>query len=467
MQNVSKKNKSWGAVMSSDTDDFVKTFGASVTFDKKLYSYDIQGSIAHATMLCKCKIINNKELKLIKNGLEQIHHQIQKGQFQWSIDAEDVHMNIEKALIDEIGEAGKKLHTARSRNDQIATDIRLYLREATEQIKHHLILLSTAILDQATVHTDTIMPGFTHLQAAQPITVGFHLMAWHQMIYRDLQRLQDCHQRINIMPLGSAALAGTSYPIDRNITQKLLKFDSISENALDAVSDRDFAIEFTSFASILMMHLSRMSEEIILWSSAQFNFITMPDEYSTGSSIMPQKKNPDVPELVRGKTSRIYGHLMSLLSLMKSQPLAYNKDIQEDKEPLFDTVDTILNSTKVFTGMITKIRFNKDILLRQTKKGYTTATDLADYLTKKDIAFRDAHHIVGAVVAYAMKQNINLEQLTLGQLQNFHPQIEQDVFDVLNPEMSLNLKNSTGGSAPHQTKKSIKQAYKNLENLKN
>jgi argininosuccinate lyase len=400
----SEKNHLWGGRFNEPTDEFVKIFGASIAFDKILALYDIQGSIAHATMLSEIDVLSSSELNEILEGLTKIKDEIVNDQFNWSIDLEDVHMNIESRLIEICGESGKKIHTGRSRNDQVATDIRLYLRDQVLLINNELERLLTALLDLAEQEKATIMPGFTHLQAAQPVSFGHHLLAYFEMFKRDRERLYDGFKRINTMPLGSAALAGTSYPINRDRTAELLGFERISLNSIDAVSDRDFAIEFVSSASLIMMHLSRFSEEIILWSSSQFDFISLPDSFSTGSSIMPQKKNPDVPELVRGKTGRVTGNLISLLTLMKSQPLAYNKDNQEDKEPLFDSVDTIFNCLHVFADIVPMIKSNKDNMYQSALKGFTTATDLADYLVKKGLAFRDAHDIVGNLKAHQWKK---------------------------------------------------------------
>ena len=382
---TSKTNHLWGGRFNEPTDEFVKIFGASVSFDQALALYDIEGSIAHATMLSEVDVLTNSDLKEILNGLKQIKSEITSGKFNWSTDLEDVHMNIESRLTEICGEPGKKLHTGRSRNDQVATDIRLYLRDHVLLIGQELDKLLNSLLDLAEQEVNTIMPGFTHLQAAQPITFGHHLLAYFEMFKRDRERLQESFKRINTMPLGSAALAGTSYPINRERTAELLGFERISQNSLDAVSDRDFAIEFASNASLIMMHLSRFSEELILWSSAQFDFISLPDSFCTGSSIMPQKKNPDVPELVRGKTGRVTGNLISLLTLMKGQPLAYNKDNQEDKEPLFDSVETIYSCLRIFADMVPNIHANRENMLHSAIKGYTTATDLADYLVKKGL----------------------------------------------------------------------------------
>ena len=456
----SEKNHLWGGRFNEPTDEFVKIFGASIAFDKILALYDIQGSIAHATMLSEIDVLSSSELNVILKGLTKIKDEIVNDQFNWSIDLEDVHMNIESRLIEICGESGKKIHTGRSRNDQVATDIRLYLRDQVLLINNELERLLTALLDLADQEKETIMPGFTHLQAAQPISFGHHLLAYFEMFKRDRERLYDGFKRINTMPLGSAALAGTSYPINRDRTAELLGFERISLNSIDAVSDRDFAIEFVSSASLIMMHLSRFSEEIILWSSSQFDFISLPDSFSTGSSIMPQKKNPDVPELVRGKTGRVTGNLISLLTLMKSQPLAYNKDNQEDKEPLFDSVDTIFNCLHVFADMVPMIKSNKDNMYQSALKGFTTATDLADYLVKKGLAFRDAHDIVGKAVSYGIKENKDLNEFSLDELKSFNKLIEKDVFDVISLEGSINARDHLGGTSIKQVSKAIKAGRK-------
>ena len=456
----SEKNHLWGGRFNEPTDEFVKIFGASIAFDKILALYDIQGSIAHATMLSEIDVLSSSELNEILKGLTKIKDEIVNDQFNWSIDLEDVHMNIESRLIEICGESGKKIHTGRSRNDQVATDIRLYLRDQVLLINNELERLLTALLDLADQEKETIMPGFTHLQAAQPISFGHHLLAYFEMFKRDRERLYDGFKRINTMPLGSAALAGTSYPINRDRTAELLGFERISLNSIDAVSDRDFAIEFVSSASLIMMHLSRFSEEIILWSSSQFDFISLPDSFSTGSSIMPQNKNPDVPELVRGKTGRVTGNLISLLTLMKSQPLAYNKDNQEDKEPLFDSVDTIFNCLHVFADMVPMIKSNKDNMYQSALKGFTTATDLADYLVKKGLAFRDAHDIVGKAVSYGIKENKDLNEFSLDELKSFNKLIEKDVFDVISLEGSINARDHLGGTSIKQVSKAIKAGRK-------
>ena len=459
----SKKNHLWGGRFNEPTDEFVKIFGASISFDKVLALYDIEGSIAHATMLSEVNVLSSSELKQILDGLNQIKDEIANNQFNWSIDLEDVHMNIESRLIEICGDSGKKLHTGRSRNDQVATDIRLYLRDQVLLINNELERLLNALLDLADQEKETIMPGFTHLQAAQPISFGHHLLAYFEMFKRDRERLQESFKRINTMPLGSAALAGTSYPIDRERTAELLGFERISLNSIDAVSDRDFAIEFTANASLIMMHLSRFSEELILWSSAQFEFISLPDSFCTGSSIMPQKKNPDVPELVRGKTGRVTGNLISLLTLMKGQPLAYNKDNQEDKEPLFDSVDTIYNCLSIFADMDPTIEANKDNMYHSALKGYTTATDLADYLVKKGLAFRDAHDVVGKAVSYGLKENKDLSEFSLDELKKLNSLIEKDVFDVISLEGSINARNHLGGTSPKQVSMAIKAGRKSIK----
>lgn len=460
MTNVNSDKLS-SARFAEATDAFVEVFTASVDFDRRMAEQDIDGSIAHAKMLSSCGILTEQERDAIVDGLGRIRQEIINGEFTWSIKQEDVHMNIEARLTDLIGVAGKKLHTGRSRNDQVATDIRLYLRSEIGQILSELDRLQSAILDLAEPHADTIMPGFTHLQVAQPITFGHHLMAWFEMLDRDRERLQDCRKRLNIMPLGAAALAGTSYPIDRQMTADLLGFSRPSANSLDSVSDRDFAIEFTAVGSLIMMHLSRFSEELILWSSAQFDFIEMPDAFCTGSSIMPQKKNPDVPELVRGKSGRVTGHLVSLLMLMKSQPLAYNKDNQEDKEPLFDTVDTLINCLRAYADMMPHIQAKKDKMYDSAKRGFATATDLADYLVRKGMAFRDAHEVVGLAVRLGLESRRDLSELSLSELQHFSNLIGEDVFDYLTLEGSVKARKHIGGTAPDTVRLAIKTARNN------
>ncbi|MEW8657525.1 MAG: argininosuccinate lyase [Candidatus Thiodiazotropha endolucinida] len=454
--------KPWSGRFNEPTDAFVEAFTASVGFDRRLYQYDIQGSIAHATMLARQGILSDSERDAIVHGLKQIRKRIEQGDFTWSVSLEDVHMNVESALTEAIGDAGKKLHTGRSRNDQVATDIRLWLRDEIEQIRDAILRLQTALLDKAELEADTILPGFTHLQTAQPVSFGHHMMAWFEMLERDRERLADCNRRLNVMPLGAAALAGTTYPIDRHMTAELLGFSRPAENSLDAVSDRDFAIEFSAAASILMMHLSRFSEELIIWSSAQFGFIELSDSFCTGSSIMPQKKNPDVPELIRGKSGRIFGHLIALLTLMKSQPLAYNKDNQEDKEPLFDSVDNLKGSLKVFADMVPAIDCRKEAMREATMQGFATATDLADYLVRKGIPFRDAHEVVGRAVAFGVAEGRDLSQMKLEELQRFSSEIEADVFDILTLEGSLAARDHIGGTAPNQVRRAIARARERL-----
>ncbi len=440
------------------TDAFVEIFTSSIDFDRRMAPQDIAGSLAHAKMLCTIGILTETERDDIIKGLNIISEEIEQGTFNWSIKQEDVHMNIEARLTELVGLAGKKLHTGRSRNDQVATDIRLYLRNEIGNISNQLSRLQNAILDLAEQEAETVMPGFTHLQVAQPVTFGHHLMAWFEMLCRDKERLQDCYKRINIMPLGSAALAGTSYPINRQMTADLLGFSRPSNNSLDAVSDRDFAIEFTAVGSMIMMHLSRFSEELILWASAQFDFIDIADAFCTGSSIMPQKKNPDVPELVRGKSGRVTGHLISLLMLMKGQPLAYNKDNQEDKEPLFDTADTLINSLRAFADMIPNISAKRENMYNAAKQGFATATDLADYLVGKGIAFRDAHEIVGLAVRLGVESNRDLSEISLPELQQFSVEIKQDVFEILTLEGSVAARKHIGGTAPDTVFAAIKAA---------
>ena len=405
--------------------------------------------------MCSSDLLSADEVAQILNGLEQVLGEIERGEFEWSVALEDVHMNIEARLTALIGDVGKKLHTGRSRNDQVATDIRLYLRDEIDAISAELKRLQGALLNLAEAEADTIMPGFTHLQTAQPITFGHHMLAWFEMLKRDAGRLVDCRKRVNSLPLGSAALAGTTYPIDREFTAKALGFEAICENSLDAVSDRDFAIEFVAAASLIMTHLSRASEELILWCSAQFNFIELGDSFCTGSSIMPQKKNPDVPELIRGKTGRINGHLVCLLTLMKGQPLAYNKDNQEDKEPLFDTIDNLRGSLKVFADMIPAIKVNREPMREAAIRGFSTATDLADYLVRKGVPFRDAHEIVGKSVNYGIEQGKDLGEMTVEELSQFSDTIQQDVFDVLTLEGSVSARNHLGGTAPQQVRKAV------------
>jgi len=440
---------------SEATDAFVEAFTASVTFDQRLYAQDIAGSIAHAQMLNKIEVLSAAELEAIQEGLQTILSEIEENRFNWQVELEDVHMNIESRLIELIGDTGKKLHTGRSRNDQVATDIRLYLRDAIDELMALQTDLLSALATLAEAHTQTIMPGFTHLQAAQPITFGHHLLAWAEMMYRDRGRLADTRKRTNQLPLGAAALAGTPYCPDREFMAATLGFDGVCENSLDAVSDRDFAIEFCSAAALTLTHMSRWCEELVLWSSQQFNFVSLPDRFCTGSSIMPQKKNPDVPELIRGKTGRMNGHLIALLTLMKSQPLAYNKDNQEDKEPLFDAVDTLRDCLTALIGLVPNIEPNVDVMLEATTKGYTTATDLADYLVSKNVPFRDAHELVGQAVQKAVAADKPLEALSIEELNGGANVIEEDVYQVLSLAGSVAARNHVGGTAPVQVKAAI------------
>jgi len=456
------QGKLWGGRFNEPTDAFVERFTASIGFDARLYHHDIQGSIAHARMLASVGVITLPERDAIVGGLQTILGQAERGEIEWSVALEDVHMNVESRLIALVGDVGKKLHTARSRNDQIATDIRLYLRDAIDSLHETMSALLLAIADLAERHADTIMPGFTHLQTAQPVTFGHHLMAWFEMLLRDRDRLKDVRRRVNVMPLGSAALAGTTFPIDRSQTARELHFDTVSENSLDAVSDRDFAIEFCATASIAMMHLSRWCEELVLWSSQQFAFVKLPDRFCTGSSIMPQKKNPDVPELVRGKAGRVFGDVIALLTLMKGQPLAYNKDNQEDKEPLFDAIDTLRDCLTAMLGMLPHVEVDAARMRRAAAAGHATATDLADYLVRKGTPFRDAHEIVGRAVAAAESRGLALAELPLEELRTFGPGIDADVFDVLGLDGSVAARNHTGGTAPAQVRAAIARARKRI-----
>ncbi len=455
-------NKTWGGRFTQSTDDFVQRFTASVNFDRRLYAHDITGSIAHARMLAHVGVLTESELAAIEQGLNAIRAEIEAGQFEWTAKLEDVHMNIESRLIARIGEVGKKLHTGRSRNDQVATDLRLWLRDAIDRIDAAARALQETILAVAEREAETLMPGFTHLQVAQPVTFGHHLLAWFEMLVRDRARLRDCRRRVNVMPLGAAALAGTSYPIDRAYTARLLGFDAVAENSLDAVSDRDFAIEFVGAAALVMTHLSRMAEELILWSSPQFGFVELADAYCTGSSIMPQKKNPDVPELVRGKTARVHGHLMALLALMKAQPLAYNKDNQEDKEPVFDAVDTVHDCLTAIAGVVQTLSVRAEAMQAAAARGYATATDLADYLVRRGVPFRDAHEIVGRAVRHGIEAGKDLAQLPLDALKRFSPLIEADVYQVLTLEGSVRARDHVGGTAPAQVRAALARARKRL-----
>jgi len=459
-----KTNSAWGGRFQESTDAFVAEFTASVGFDQRLAQEDIAGSRAHAAMLVKQGVLSEADGDAIARGLDAIAEEIARGEFEWDTALEDVHMNIEKRLTDRIGDAGKRLHTGRSRNDQVATDIRLYTRAAIDRILGEIRRLQAAIVALAEREAETIMPGFTHLQVAQPVTFGHHLMAWYEMLDRDAGRFRDCRARLNQSPLGAAALAGTTYPIDRHMTAAALGFAAPCANSLDAVSDRDFAIESCAAAATLMMHLSRIAEELIIWNSAAYRFIELPDRFCTGSSIMPQKKNPDVPELVRGKTGRVYGHLVALLTLMKSQPLAYNKDNQEDKEPLFDTIDTVLACLRAFADMIPAIEANHAAMYRAAGAGYSTATDLADYLVRRGVPFRDAHEIVGRAVHLAIERDCILDALPLADLQALSPTIGEDVYPYLTLEGSVNARDHFGGTAPAQVKTRIQQAKEKLQN---
>lgn len=458
--------KPWGGRFTEPTNELVEAFTESISFDARLYKQDIQGSIAHSKMLAKIGVISADEAASIEQGLLSIREQIDAGDFQWSTELEDIHMNIEARLTDAIGEAGKKLHTGRSRNDQVATDVRLYMREAVDDIVGLTQQLQENLLELAANEVDTIMPGFTHLQVAQPISLAHHLLAWNEMFERDVERLLDARKRINVMPLGSAALAGTSFPLDRDMTCELLGFDRPSRNSLDAVSDRDFLIEVSAACSLIMMHLSRMCEEIILWASESYKFIEIGDAFCTGSSIMPQKKNPDIAEIVRGKSARVIGNLQALLVLMKSQPLAYNRDNQEDKEPIFDTVDTVTRSLQVFAAMVPSISFKRETMYNAALKGYATATDLAEYLVRLQVPFRDAHEIVGSTVHYAIEQEKPLSELSLEELQSFGSMIQQDVYEVLSLEGSIKARSHFGGTAPVRVKEAVTAATTRLASLR-
>jgi len=461
-EQFSKKAEAWSARFSEPVSDLVKRYTASVFFDKRLAPHDIEGSLAHAEMLAAQGIISEHDRAEIERGMMQIRAEIDAGTFEWLLDLEDVHLNIEKRLTELVGDAGKRLHTGRSRNDQVATDIRLYVRAAIDDIVTLLGSLRGALTDLAERHADTIMPGFTHLQVAQPITFGHHMLAYVEMFGRDAERMLDARRRVNRLPLGAAALAGTTFPIDRLRVAKTLGFDDVCHNSLDAVSDRDFAIEFTAAASILMMHISRMSEELVMWISPRIGFIDIADRFCTGSSIMPQKKNPDVPELARGKTGRVYGHLIGLLTLMKGQPLAYNKDNQEDKEPLFDTIDTVMDTLRIFTDMASGITVKAENMRSAALQGYATATDLADYLVKRGLPFRDAHEAVAHAVRACDVAGCDLSEMSLETLQTFSPLIGQDVFAVLTLEGSVAARDHVGGTAPKQVRIAIERVRKQL-----
>jgi argininosuccinate lyase len=452
----------WSGRFSEPVSELVKRFTASVDFDRRLAEFDIDGSLAHARMLKACEIITAEDLAAIEKGLAQVREEIRAGTFTWSLDAEDVHLNIEKRLTALVGDAGKRLHTARSRNDQVATDVRLYLRASIDDIIDLIKAVQRALIELADQHTGTIMPGFTHMQVAQPVSYAHHLMAYFEMLARDAQRMADCRKRVNRLPLGAAALAGTSFPIDRQMVAKELGFDGVCENSLDAVSDRDFAIEFCAGAALVMTHLSRFCEELIVWMNPRFAFVDLADRFCTGSSIMPQKKNPDVPELIRGKTGRVNGHLVALLTLMKGQPLAYNKDNQEDKEPLFDAVDTLTASLRVFADMVGGIKVNADNMRKAALEGFATATDLADYLVKKGLPFREAHEAVAQAVKFADGRGCDLADLKLDELQQFSSLIDKDVFAALTLEGSLKARSHIGGTAPARVKAAIAKARKTV-----
>jgi argininosuccinate lyase len=476
-----QKSQAWSALFSEPMSDLVKRYTSSVFFDKRLWQSDIQGSLAHAEMLAAQKIISSQDFADIQRGMAQITEEISKGQFDWKLDLEDVHLNIEARLTQIVGNAGKRLHTGRSRNDQVATDVRLWLVSEIDLIGGLLDDLQKSLIEVAERHVDVILPGFTHLQVAQPVSFAHHLLAYVEMFARDAERMADVRRRTNRLPLGSAALAGTTYPLDRErVAKSLGMVDAqgnacVCQNSLDGVSDRDFAIEFTAAASLCMVHISRLSEELILWMSQNFGFVKIADRFTTGSSIMPQKKNPDVPELARGKTGRVVGHLMGLITLMKGQPLAYNKDNQEDKEPLFDTADTLKDTLRIFSEMIGGqtnaqtgkkeggITVNAEAMQAATKKGYATATDLADYLVKKGLPFRDAHEVVAHAVKTAQTQNLDLSELPLTTLQQFNPTIQADVFECLSLVGSLNARNTLGGTAPSQVRQQIARHHARLD----
>ena len=457
-----RKAEAWSGRFSEPVAELVKRYTASVGFDQRLALCDIEGSLAHADMLAACGVLPEADLAAIRDGMARIRDEITRGEFTWSVDLEDVHLNIERRLTELAGDAGKRLHTARSRNDQVATDIRLWLRGGIDEIRALLAALQRALVDLAEREADTIMPGFTHLQVAQPVTFGHHLMAYVEMFARDDERMADCRRRVNRLPLGAAALAGTTYPIDRERVARTLGFEALCLNSLDAVSDRDFAIEFCAAAALVMTHVSRLSEELVTWMSPRVGFIDLADRFCTGSSIMPQKKNPDVPELARGKAGRVTGHLMALLMLMKAQPLAYNKDNQEDKEPLFDTADTLTQTLRIFADLVGGITVRRDRMRRAAAEGFSTATDLADYLVKKGLPFRDAHEAVATAVKFAADAGKDLAGLTLDELVHFSPLIEDDVFAVLTLEGSVAARDHVGGTAPAQVKAAIAVARSRL-----
>ena len=456
------QDKTWSGRFNEPVSELVKKYTGSVSFDNRLAKWDIQGSLAHAQMLAEAGVLDERDLAAIRAGMAEILEEIKTGRFEWSLDLEDVHMNIERRLTDKIGDAGKRLHTGRSRNDQVATDIRLWLRDEISLIRNLIRELQAALLELAEKNAETVMPGFTHLQVAQPVSFGHHMLAYVEMLGRDDERMADCRKRVNRMPLGSAALAGTTYPVKRETTAGLLGFEQICQNSLDAVSDRDFAIEFAAAASLVMVHLSRLSEELVLWMSPRFGFIDIADRFCTGSSIMPQKKNPDVPELVRGKSGRVIGHLMGLITLMKSQPLAYNKDNQEDKEPLFDTADTLRDTLRIYADMMRGVTVKPDNMRAAAMQGFATATDLADYLVKKGLPFRDSHEVVAKAVRYAEGEGKDLSGLPLDVLRRFSPLVEEDVYTVLTPEGSLRARNHLGGTSPEQVRGQVSRWRKIL-----
>ncbi len=454
--------KLWSGRFKEKTEKVVEDFTSSISFDVRLWKYDIEGSIAHVSMLSKQKIISAKDAKLITKGLSEIRQEIESGKFKFRDDLEDVHMNIEHALTKKIGPVGGKLHTARSRNDQVALDVRLFLRYEIKEIIKLVKSFQKVLVSLSSKHIDTVMPGYTHLQRAQPVLLAHHLLAYHEMLERDRQRLEDCLKRVNVLPLGSAALAGTTFPIDRKYVAKLLKFPAVSENSIDTVSDRDFVAEFISVSSILMLHLSRLSEEFIMWNSDEFGFVQLPDAFTTGSSIMPQKKNPDIFELIRGKTGRVYGDLISILTLMKGLPLAYNRDMQEDKEPLFDAVDTVSACLEVLCQMIKKARFNRDKMVKATSAGFLTATDIAEYLVKKGMPFREAHGVTGRIVSYCTDKDKTLDQLNINELKDFSKLIGKDISDYISVGASVKGKKSYGSTS----KEHVTARIKNLRNKK-
>jgi argininosuccinate lyase len=459
---MTKKRSPWSARFSEPVDERVKRFTASVSFDRRLAKYDIQASLAHARMLAAQGVLARRDLAAIRRGLTRIEREIESGRFRWSLEAEDVHLNIERRLTALVGDAGKRLHTARSRNDQVATDLRLWLRAEIDELRGLIAALEGALLAQAERHAALVMPGFTHLQVAQPVTFGHHLLAYVEMLERDRERLLEVRSRVNRLPLGAAALAGTSFPIDRQRVARELGFEGLCENSLDAVSDRDFAIEFCACAAIAMVHLSRLAEELVLWANPRFGFVRLPEAYCTGSSIMPQKRNPDVPELVRGKSGRVFGALMALLALMKGQPLAYNKDNQEDKEPLFDAVDTVKGCISIFIGLVEGLEPNAGAMRAAVLEGHATATDLADYLVRKGVPFRDAHEVVAGAVRQAEKSGVDLASLPLSTLKSFSAKIGPDVAKVLTPEGSVAARNHVGGTAPAQVRRAVARARKRL-----